>query len=215
MNRLPRAVTPPRRAAAAFICTALLGGCSPHPTGQPARHTAGGLSGLRPVMTAAQARRALPLLPVRPPASLATYRRSAFGPRWPDVARTGCSEREDVLLRDAVPGSTTLHRRGSCRRQVLGGQWRDPYTGGTLTLTDLTTLTQAEAIQIDHLVPLAEAWRSGASSWTPFRRLLFANDEANLVAVSAAANTTKATTTRPAGSRSPPPAAPTRGCGSR
>jgi len=40
-------------------------------------------------------------------------------------------------------------------------------------------------------VPLAEAWRSGASSWTASRRLLFANDEANLVAVSAAANTTK------------------------
>jgi len=90
--------------------------------------------------------------------------------------------------------------------QVLGGQWRDPYTGGTLTLTDLTTLTQAEAVQIDHLVPLAEAWRSGASSWTPSRRLLFANDEANLVAVSAAANTTKSDDD-PGGGWLPQPAA--------
>ncbi|WUI03905.1 HNH endonuclease family protein [Spirillospora sp. NBC_00431] len=48
------------------------------------------------------------------------------------------------------------------------GSWYSPYDGITETL--------ASEIDIDHIVPLAEAWRSGANTWTTSRRQAFAND---------------------------------------
>src|SRR5204862_521212 len=50
---------------------------------------------------------------------------------------------------------------------------------------------QAQAIQIDHIVPLSEAWRSGASRWSPDRRRAFANDLDNLLAVDGPTNMSK------------------------
>nr|WP_239067288.1 HNH endonuclease family protein [Actinomadura bangladeshensis] len=51
---------------------------------------------------------------------------------------------------------------------AVSGTWRSPYDGVTWTLTS--------DLDIDHMVPLAEAWRSGASAWTTSRRRAFAND---------------------------------------
>ena len=91
------------------------------------------------------------------------YDRDAFGSDWIDTDGNGCNQRDDVLLRDAVPGTTTVGRQDGCDHDVLAGTWHDPYTGRTLRFTDLKDLGQAEAIQIDHVVPLAEAWVSGAA----------------------------------------------------
>jgi hypothetical protein len=58
-----------------------------------------------------------------------------------------------------------------------------------------TTVTSASGLDIDHMVPLAEAWDSGASAWTAQRREAYANDqgqEASLVAVTARSNRSKA-----------------------
>jgi len=57
------------------------------------------------------------------------------------------------------------------------GEWYSPYDGATWTA--------ASDVDIDHVVPLSNAWRSGASSWTEDRRRQFANDLANpqLIAV--------------------------------
>jgi hypothetical protein len=46
-------------------------------------------------------------------------------------------------------------------------------------------------VQIDHIVPLAYAWRMGAAAWSPERRRQFANDPGNLLAVSGRANASK------------------------
>ena len=124
-------------------------------------------------------------------ADAASYDRDRFGEAWADVDGNGCNQRDDVLLRDAVPGSTTVQRQGACDHDVLAGTWVDPYTGQEFTLTDLKDLSQAQAVQIDHLVPLAEAWRSGASGWSSREREAYANDLAVLAATAGATNASK------------------------
>ncbi|WP_232675985.1 HNH endonuclease family protein [Nocardioides sp. R-C-SC26] len=127
----------------------------------------------------------------RRPGGLPPYDRGSFGSSWADVDGNGCNQRDDVLLRDAVPGSTQVQQQGRCPNDVLAGTWIDPYTGATLTFDDLKNPAQAQAIQIDHVVPLSEAWRSGAASWQDDRRRRFANDLANLLAVDGPTNAAK------------------------
>jgi hypothetical protein len=120
--------------------------------------------------------------------STPAYERDAFGTAWADTDHNGCNQRDDVLLRDALPGTVRTQQQGRCDHDVLAGSWVDPYTGRTLTFTDLKDLHQAQAIQIDHVVPLAEAWASGASSWAPDRRRAFATDLDELLAVDGPTN---------------------------
>jgi hypothetical protein len=120
-----------------------------------------------------------------------TYDRDAFGESWADLDGNGCNQRDDVLLRDAVPGTVVTQWQGRCNHDVLAGTWVDPYTGTTLSMSDLKDLRQAQAVQIDHVVPLAEAWRSGAHSWRPQRRERFANDLSGLLAVDGPTNMSK------------------------
>jgi hypothetical protein len=128
-----------------------------------------------PSMAAAQAE--LDALVVVPEGSMAGYSRELF-PHWITVTGT-CNTRETVLRRD---GSGVVVD-GSCR--ATSGSWFSEY--------DAVTLTTASSVDIDHVVPLAEAWRSGGSSWTTSRRQTFANDLAapQLIAVSAASNRAK------------------------
>lgn len=141
---------------------------------------------------AAAAKAELDRLVVLPrPRGTEGYVRAAFGSDWVDTDHDGCNQRDDVLLRDAVPGTTTVAQQGACDHDVLAGTWHDPYTGRTLTFTDLKDLRQAEAIQIDHVVPLAEAWVSGARRWGRDRREAFANDLHELLAVDGPTNMSK------------------------
>jgi hypothetical protein len=55
---------------------------------------------------------------------------------------------------------------------VATGQWIDPWSGAITT--------SARDLDIDHTVPLANAWRSGAWAWTPAQRVAYANDIADL-----------------------------------
>lgn len=93
-------------------------------------------------------------------------------------------------MRDATSKPTT-RQQGSCGHDVLAGTWRDAYTGRTLTFTNLKEPSQAQAIQIDHVVSLSDAWVSGAAAWTAERRLEFANDLENLLAVDGLVNQAK------------------------
>ncbi len=127
----------------------------------------------------------------RRPRGTLGYERSSFGTAWADVDGNGCNQRDDVLLRDAVPGTVTVGVQGPCDHDVLAGRWRDPYTGQLLSFTDLKDLRQAQAIQIDHVVPLAEAWVSGARSWSADRRERYANAPSVLLAVDGPANQSK------------------------
>ena len=117
-------------------------------------------------------------LTVAPESHQSTYRRAAFGQRWKDVDRNGCGQRDDVLARDL----TAVQRRGRC--VVVAGVLADPYTGEQVRFAK----ADADAVQIDHRVALAEAWRSGAWSWPPARREAFANDLLNLAASKASVN---------------------------
>ncbi|MFC9816117.1 HNH endonuclease family protein [Streptomyces virginiae] len=113
----------------------------------------------------------------------AGYQRTSFR-HWNagDTPADGCNTRAEVLLAEAVvypeigPGCT-----------LTGGVWWSYY--------DEREVTPAGALDIDHMVPLAEAWDSGASSWTAQRREAYANDQgqpASLVAVTARSNRSKA-----------------------
>ena len=139
------------------------------------------------------ARAALATLPrvARRPTGLPAYERSAFGSAWADVDGNGCNQRDDVLLRDARPGTTVVQQQGRCDHDVLAGTWTDPYSGRVHVLDDLKDQRQAQAVQIDHVVPLAEAWRSGAWSWNPDRRRAYANSLDVLLAVDGPTNASK------------------------
>jgi len=69
---------------------------------------------------------------------------------------------------------------------LRGGSWFSDYDG--------VTTTRYGTFDVDHVVALAEAWGSGASTWKAPRRERFANDLAHpwtLQAVTAAANRAK------------------------
>ena len=148
------------------------------------------LSGLAASGTVAEALGTLELLP-QSGRVVTRYDRDDYGERWEDVDGNGCNQRDDVLLRDAIPGTATVAPQGDCDHDVLAGSWDDPYTGLVLTFDDLKDTDQAQALQIDHLVPLSEAHQSGADRWDAQRRLEFANDEDNLLAVDGPANNRK------------------------
>lgn len=132
----------------------------------------------RPVPDAAAARAALATLAVAARSGGDTYCRGRFGPdTWPDLDRNGCSTRQDVLVRQAVTVTTRrIASHGNTCAEAIAGTWVDPYTGATLTFTNLKDPSQAQHLQIDHLVPLYNAWVSGAHEWTDAQRVTFAND---------------------------------------
>jgi hypothetical protein len=112
------------------------------------------------------------------------YSREAFGPRWADVDRNGCDTRDDVLNRDLV---AKVWRPGTHQCVVIAGVLRDPYTGRRLAFAK----ARAEAVQIDHVVSLSDAWQKGAAQWDDTRRRAFANDPLNLLAVDGPTNSQK------------------------
>ncbi|BAU82906.1 HNH endonuclease family protein [Streptomyces laurentii] len=111
-------------------------------------------------VSAATARTYLAALTVKTDGSSTGYSRDLF-PHW--ITQSGtCNTRETVLKRDGVNVTTDAN----CA--ATGGSWYSEYDGATWTA--------ASDLDIDHVVPLAEAWRSGASSWTTPQRQAFAND---------------------------------------
>jgi hypothetical protein len=125
-------------------------------------------------------------LTVTPPGSMTGYSREEF-PHWAsDAASFGwgepegsCDVRDTALIRD---GEGVQIDKGC---SITGGTWLDPYTG--------ETLTDSSEVDIDHVVPLANAWRSGASSaaWSTADREEYANDPEVLLSADDAANQTK------------------------
>jgi hypothetical protein len=88
------------------------------------------------------------------------YSREEF-PHW-SFQSDGCNTRELVLKRDGE----NVRTRSNC--SAVSGSWTSPYDGATWT--------ESSDVDIDHMVPLAHAWISGAKSWPESRREEFAND---------------------------------------
>ncbi|KAF2796577.1 hypothetical protein K505DRAFT_237402 [Melanomma pulvis-pyrius CBS 109.77] len=115
------------------------------------------------VPTTAAAKTALAGLTVAAQGSQTGYSRDLF-PHW--ITQSGaCNTREVVLQRDG----TNVVQDSSCA--ATSGTWKSPYDGATWTA--------ASDVDIDHMVPLSNAWKSGAASWTTARRQAFANDLTN------------------------------------
>ncbi|GAA0434354.1 hypothetical protein Acor_08770 [Acrocarpospora corrugata] len=102
----------------------------------------------------------LAALTVANEANAASYNRDLF-PHWITISGS-CDTRETVLKRD---GSGVV-TNSSC--SATSGSWYSPYDGATWTL--------ASDVDIDHMVALSEAWKSGANAWTTAKRQQFANE---------------------------------------
>jgi hypothetical protein len=119
----------------------------------------------------------LATLAIAPEGKMAGYSRDRF-PHWASQGDS-CDTRELVLQRQG----TDVKTDAECK--ATSGQWTSPY--------DAKVITKAAEIDIDHTVPLAEAWRSGADKWTDDDRKKFANDlgGVQLMAASATSNRAK------------------------
>ena len=127
-------------------------------------------------------RRELDELVVATARDASTYRRAAFGPDWIDADHDCHNTRAEVLMEETLD-RVTFNANGCT---VATGRWVDPWSG--------FTSTSAGDFQIDHLVALADAWRSGASTWSDARRQAFAqnlDDPDALTALSASVNNAK------------------------
>jgi len=134
---------------------------------------------------------ALAVLPVKGRAPMTGYDRDAFGPAWSDATdaqwgHNGCDTRNDILRRDLR--AVTL-KPGSHGCVVLSGTLQDPY--GNTTIHFVRGVGTSTAVQIDHVVALADAWQKGAQGWDAEKRKMFANDPRELLAVSGPLNESK------------------------
>ena len=130
----------------------------------------------RPPSTA-KTRVAIRDLKIAAPLSLKGYSRGRF-PHWINQGG-GCDTRKRVLFRDG----RNVEVGSGCR--IISGRWRSYYDG--------LTLRNPSQVDVDHVVPLANAWRSGAKRWSQDQRRAFANDlaDSQLIAVSASSNRSK------------------------
>lgn len=130
--------------------------------------------------TLSTARAALDSLPVKGRAPKTGYTRAQFGDGW--LSKDGCDTRNIILnrdLRDVVVDT-------KCR--VVKGILDDPYTGKRIAFV---RGAESDAVQIDHVVALSNAWQTGAQQLTPADRAQLANDPLELLAVDGPANQAK------------------------
>ncbi|SCE83891.1 Protein of unknown function [Micromonospora chokoriensis] len=108
--------------------------------------------------------------------SMKGYSRDHF-PHWRNTGKN-CDVRDTILQRDGKDVKLS-----GCN--VVGGRWESVYDG--------RSAADPSDVDIDHMVPLANAWRSGADEWDDQKRGDFANDTTRpqLLAVSASSNRAK------------------------
>ena len=108
------------------------------------------------------------------------YSRALFK-HWIDADKDGCNTRAEVLIEEAV----TKPKVGT-KCVLTGGKWLSAYDG--------KSVSKASDLDVDHMVPLAEAWRSGAWKWSSTQRQAYANDLEDsraLIAVTLSTNRSK------------------------
>jgi hypothetical protein len=182
--------------ASTAICGLLLAGCVPTPTQTPtspseatsartrattataAPNTCEGTC--RTTKTASTLTDSAASTAATPAAAASpTYSRDQFGSGWADPDGNGCDGRQDAIAR----ATTDQHRTSRC--YVAVGDVTDWYTGKVCN--DCAT----RSFDVDHVVALADAWRSGADKWTRAKRVAYANDPLVLVVTGASLNRSK------------------------
>ncbi|HEY5695718.1 MAG TPA: HNH endonuclease family protein [Candidatus Saccharimonadales bacterium] len=124
---------------------------------------------------------ALNTLEVKGRAPKTGYTREQFGKGWLETG--GCDTRNKILYRDLVDAKVN----DTCK--VVSGTLHDPYTGKDIIFT--RGASTSDAIQIDHVVALGDAWQKGAQQLTAAEREQLANDPLELLAVDGKANQQK------------------------
>ena len=124
------------------------------------------------------ARQQLKQLEVRGWDRTSDFKRYQFGQAWSDdvnveFGHNGCNTRDDILRRDL---KDLVVRPFTCYAQ--SGTLIDPYSG--VTIDFVRSPDTSNAIEIDHVVALSDAWQTGAAQLDPFARSNFANDPLNL-----------------------------------
>jgi hypothetical protein len=123
-------------------------------------------------------------IPIKGKAPITGYSRAQFGAAWTDTDHNGCDQRNDILRRD-LTNETLKPKTHGC--VVLSGTLVDRYTGLTISFRK----SSASEVQIDHVVPLENAWVTGADRWTKAKRTALATDPLNLLAVGGSVNESK------------------------
>lgn len=114
------------------------------------------------------------------------YTRDEFGPAWADVDHNGCDTRNDVLARDLIDKT---FKAGTNNCVVGSGTLADKYTATTINF--VRGQDTSSKVQIDHVVPLSDAWQKGAQQLSADQREELANDPLNLIAVDGPINAAK------------------------
>jgi hypothetical protein len=187
------------RAAGLCVALAVVAGCGQAAKVTPAPPNPPGT----PAGSAAEINDLLAKLPVAAEGSMSGYEREkfphwdtnkpehGFGAQYTQYAK--CTSRDVMMLRDAT-GTVTLDPK-TCKLTVgKDSGWRDGYgvfDAKTKQLKPYKWMTDPATVDADHIVPLAEAWRSGAAGRDEDTRRRIANDAGNLVASDPSANRSK------------------------
>ncbi|MCB2181320.1 MAG: HNH endonuclease [Desulfobulbaceae bacterium] len=107
----------------------------------------------------------------QPPSTSDAYKREDW-PHWTDEDSDCQNTRMEILIRDNI-GMLKFKRNKHCN--VTWGKWKCPYTG--------KEFTKASDIDIDHIVPLSHAHKTGGAGWSREKKREFANDPLNLLSV--------------------------------
>ncbi|MER5648281.1 HNH endonuclease family protein [Streptosporangium sp. NPDC002524] len=157
-------------------------GCGPVPGGSVDDGTQSSGGG----QSASEALKDLGKLEVKGRASMTGFDRDEFGAAWSDVDKNGCDTRNDILIRDL---KEEVFKKGEDGCVVQSGILEDPYSGKTIKFERGTRTSMA--VQIDHVIALADAWQKGAQQWSASKRKELANDPLNLLAVDGPLNSQK------------------------
>ncbi|MGW2516582.1 HNH endonuclease family protein [Streptomyces sp. NPDC001617] len=161
-------------AAAAVVLVFAVAGCKAETetgSGGPQETGGGGAA-----LTAAES------LTVKGRAPKTGYSRQRFGTAWADTDSNSCDTRDDILKRDL---ENVRFTSGTCKVSY-GVLESDPYSGKKVTYR-----RGASLVDIDHIVPLSDAWQKGAKYWDASKRIALANDPLNLIAVDSSTNRSK------------------------
>lgn len=116
------------------------------------------------------------------------YERSDWG-GWERLEDTGCTTQQTMLIRDTIPDTQVLDEEDNCI--LVYGATHSPYTMEYIEHDRTSEDFTRTPFDIDHVVSIHDAWRSGGHEWDAEQREAFYNDTENLVATDFSSNRRK------------------------